>query len=379
MKMKSRERIIAAMRGQDVDRVPLCPRMSHPLRQRFGIYSANSFLRFQKEYFDMDPEYCYEHPLENPVQDVFCVKYLRDSEAALSYKDNGDSYTITRRIKTPAGDLQDVSLIPKPEATAYGPTANAHKFEHLIKEPADLAKIDFILPEPGAGNLAAFFQEDYIMGENGLVNLNIPGPMDYWGGEAIHQENMMISYYENRDFFDAVVAYFGGRSIAMVRDAVEKGVKNFFLANYYVSMSAGWSPEIIRDSFIPTVRSQVELIHAAGGLATYYDDGKIMQTVEIIAGSGVDVIETCAPPPVGDFNLAYARQKLGNRVTFKGGIDMINVIAKGTPAEIEVSVRDFLAANGGNTHLILGTMDSIRPETSVENLAAYFNSANKYR
>jgi hypothetical protein len=66
-------------------------------------------------------------------------------------------------------------------------------------------------------------------------------------------------------------------------------------------------------------------------------------------------------------------------VTFKGLVDMINVVWRGTPADIDRHIRDIIGQNGGKQALILGTMDNIRPETSDENIAAYFNAANKHR
>jgi hypothetical protein len=41
----------------------------------------------------------------------------------------------------------------------------------------------------------------------------------------------------------------------------------------------------------------VSLIHAYGGLAFYYDDGKMMGIVPMLVEAGVDVVETCTPPP----------------------------------------------------------------------------------
>jgi uroporphyrinogen decarboxylase len=189
----------------------------------------------------------------------------------------------------------------------------------------------------------------------------------------------MVDYYERPEFFDALLDTFSRHSIERVRVALEHDVRHFFLVYFYPSLSTGWSPTIIEEKFAPVIRRQTAMIHSCGGLVDYYDDGRLMGSADIFIRAGVDVLETCAPPPVGDFNLAEARKRWGRQVTFKGLVDMINVVWRGTPADIDRHVHDIITQNGGKQALILGTMDNIRPETSDENIAAYFNAANQYR
>ena len=104
-----------------------------------------------------------------------------------------------------------------------------------------------------------------------------------------------------------------------------------------------------------------------------------MQSLELFINAGADVIGTCSPAPVGDFDFIEARKRWGNSVTFKGHADMINIISQGTPKQIDAHVKEIIQQSNGSKAIILGTMDNIRPETSDENIAAYFNAANKYR
>lgn len=378
--MTSHERLIAAMRREDVDRIPLSPRMANAVSRHYKSGSLWAYKKFKKEVFDCDPTIQFSFPAPNPfLSPVEPLPYLADAEMELNYANKGDHFVVTRSFCTPAGPLTEKVVLPKPGVKAYGASPNPHRVEHLIKEPADLEKIPYLLPKLEGLNFAEYHHAVEEMGEDGLVQLNIPGPMDYWGGEAYPMEQMMVDYYERPEFFDALLDLFARNSIERVKVAVENGVKHFFLVYFYPSLSTGWSPKIIEEKFVPIIKKQAEIIHQAGGLVDYYDDGKLMESTGIFISAGIDVLETCSPPPVGDFNLAEARKRWDCRVTFKGLVDMINVIMRGTPAKIEAHVRDIIAQNGGKKALILGTMDNIRPETSDENIAAYFKAANKYR
>jgi uroporphyrinogen decarboxylase len=65
-------------------------------------------------------------------------------------------------------------------------------------------------------------------------------------------------------------------------------------------------------------------------------------------------------------------------VCLSGGIDLIYVVKMGTPELIRERVREAIrvAAPGGG--YILGTSDSIRDETPLENVRAFFDAGREY-
>ncbi len=377
--MTSKERLIAAMKHEDVDKIPVSPRVQHVVTRYFNSNSAWTYRKL-KSRFDYDPTYIYGYPCPNPIFNCLeRIDYIKETNARIVYEDAGDHFIINRIFSTPAGEISDKTISPKPGASHYGISANPHKIEYLIKTKDDLAKLKYIMPDVKNARFAEFLNCEEEMGDNGLVLMNIHGAMDYTGSEAYSMQDMMTSYYEDPELFDGVLKLFSEFSLNKLEYALKNGVKNFFLSNFYISLSSGWSPKIIEEKFLPVIKQQVAMIHGAGGLADYYDDGKLMHSIDLFIEAEVDVIETCSPPPVGDFNLLEAKKKWGGKVTFKGCADMINVIANGTPQQIDDHVKDIISQNGDKRGLILGTMDGIRPETSDENIAAYFTAANKYR
>ena len=130
--------------------------------------------------------------------------------------------------------------------------------------------------------------------------------------------------------------------------------------------------------FIPQIREHVELTHSYDALYDFYDDGALADTMEMIADAGVDVLETCTPPPVGDFDLATAKAAIGEKTTLKGYVDLLYVIKHGTPELVENTVREALEIAKPGGGFIIGSSDSFREGTPHENITTYFEACKKY-
>ncbi|MBC7288782.1 MAG: hypothetical protein H5T86_12250 [Armatimonadetes bacterium] len=155
-------------------------------------------------------------------------------------------------------------------------------------------------------------------------------------------------------------------------------MKIIFGSWFYESLSAGWSPKIWREEFLPRLKQQVEMVHAAGALYHFYDDGKISQLLPMLVEAEVDIVSTCTPPPVGDFDLAAAKRDFGEKLCFKGYIDLLYVVKMGTPDQIDAAVRTAMEIGKPGGGFILSSSDSFRDGTPVENVRAYAEAARKY-
>jgi uroporphyrinogen decarboxylase len=217
-----------------------------------------------------------------------------------------------------------------------------------------------------------------LIGDLGLVEMTLNPPLDHFLGDARGLPQLMIDYYEDRAFFDRQLAFFSEYGLALLKAALEQGVRTVFHTWYYASMSAGWSPAIFRECFVPIMRRHADRVHAYDGIYHVYDDGKMMRTLGDYVDAGADVVETLTPPPVGDVDLAEAKRLYGDRTCLKGYVDLLYVLKMGTVEDVVRSVRTAIevAAPGGG--FILGTSDSIREGTPAENVRAYFETAHKY-
>jgi len=122
----------------------------------------------------------------------------------------------------------------------------------------------------------------------------------------------------------------------------------------------------------------VNITHQYNAYYDYYDDGNLNASMEMISDAGVDVLETCTPPPVGDFDLVLAKEKIGVKTTIKGYIDLIYVVKFGNPELIDKTIKDVMEIAKPGGGFIIGSSDSFRDGTPKENIIAYFKACKKY-
>lgn len=371
--MTGRERILATIRHQEPDRVPISPRIWAWLLAEYGRCDLTTHLR---ELPDLDPV----HPIDDGTLNV--IDEFPDTYALPGVKveqrkyAEGDFTAVERTFHTPAGKLSDRILIP-PSGREFGVQPNPVRTEHLVKAPEDLERLKYILA-PINQDYRHYHAARIEMGDRGVLVVTVRCALDHNAGHARDMEDLMVDYYDNRSFFDANLRLFHERSLAQIKAALEAGADGIFGTWYFASLSAGWSPAIFREVFVPLIREHVELTHRYGAFYNYYDDGRLAGSMDLIAGAGVDVLETCTPPPTGDFDLAAAKARIGSKVTIKGYIDLLHVVKDGTPALIEATVREALTIGKPGGGFILGSSDSFREGTPRGNIAAYFAAGRRY-
>jgi len=371
--MTGKERILTTIKHEEPDRVPISPRMYAYIKSQYGDESLATHL---KHFPDLDvmfivddgtPNYLEIYPdhYELPDVDVEQKKYVED-----------DCLIIERTFHTPAGTISDRTKIP-PAGREYGVSPNPVKTEYLVKCRENLDALHYI-SHPINTNFN--FLQDYRdqLGERGVLMVCVRSALDHNAGYARDMQNIMLDYFDDRRFFDELLNIFHQRSLAQIKAALEGGAEFIFGSWYFNSISSGWSPAIFKEVFVPQINDHVDITHEYGGYYDYYDDGKLNDSMELIANTGVDILETCTPPPVGDFDLAEAKHRVGHKITIKGYIDLIYVVQQGTPDLIDRTVRDAMeiAKHGGG--FIIGSSDSFRDGTPKENIAAYFEACKQY-
>lgn len=376
--MTSRQRLLAAYAHKPVDKTPCSPRMNAWMNEYYGSADLPTVLRAARE-FDFDPHvvravYNSAVSINSPrnLAPLPRVEYRTEQTTAGAYR------VLRRVFQTPDGELTDVTCSPPAGDRTYGISPNPFRTEYLIKDAGDLKRVHWLSRDPATVSLAPYFETETKAGENALVMLNVMSSLCHRAGDAYPMTDLMAMYYEDRAFFDELLDIGRREMFAEIDAALKAGVKHFFANWYYNSLSAGWSPKIWQSVFAPELTEMADRIHAQGGTLNFYDDGKCMPLLETFADTGIDALQTLVPPPVGDVDLAEAKRRIGARVCLMGHIDLLYVIQRGTPEIIEQAVKDALVIGGEGGGFILGTSDSIRDGTPLENVRAYFEAARKY-
>jgi uroporphyrinogen decarboxylase len=377
--LTTKERLLCTIRHKEPDRVPVAPRIWNFLKKTHGImfndwagykwaagkYGFDTFVEVRpilNNYFrDIGTDYM-DLPLVKIEKQVYT---------------DGDSKIVKRIFQTPEGRLEDITKI-FPGNNVYGIFVDPIKVEYLVKDENDLNKLKYIFPDPAKADLSGIAHINEVMGHDGLASIYVFGLLGYRGGEGRNMQDLMVDYYENKDFLKNYLDILHLQLMKETKEYLEAGAEVILGSNFYEGISSGWSPQIYKDIFLPLYKKQIDLVHDYGALYLYFDDGRMSANIDNFTELGMDILTTIGPPPMGDTDLKTFKEKIGDKICLMGHIDLFNVILNGTPEQIDDAVFDAIktAAPGGG--FIIGTNDCIRDETPVENVKAYFKACNKY-
>jgi len=132
------------------------------------------------------------------------------------------------------------------------------------------------------------------------------------------------------------------------------------------------SPETWRSLIRPHHAALVDLAHAHGVPVMYHCDGAVRRLIPELIELGVDVLNPIQPDAKG-MEGRELKHEFGDRLTFHGGIDIARLLPYGTTAEIVAAVRDAVEVLGKKGGYILCSAHHIQPDTPVENILAMYD------
>ncbi|MEW6752178.1 MAG: uroporphyrinogen decarboxylase family protein [Candidatus Latescibacterota bacterium] len=210
------------------------------------------------------------------------------------------------------------------------------------------------------------------VGDGGVIVIGHPHVT--WLGYQISQPNMIFhaadfpqAYARSMEaVFQAALVVFG---IAM-----EEGIDFMSESGYGLEMI---SPEQFAAQDLPYTRRLADWTHARGGLFWYHNCGRTRTLFRSRAFDqlGADVLETVAPPPEGDNDLAESRRWLDPAVCSKGNLSLM-LLRDGSAAQVEEATRRMVRATRGSRH-VHSTADAVFAQTPPENFVAFVRTARQ--
>lgn len=372
--MNGRERISLAMRGQRPDRVPVMCQLA------LGHYFLNCGLPphliwFTSEGFAealvmLQRRYRFDGILINLpgrppdlLQHVVSIENTADGER-LTWR-NGDVVVI------PWDD--NAQLYPAKSDSPYRAS-----FEAV--DPDDLAFID---------GLKGYVWNTYHVAW--LEGKQQPGPLsdipDYFyrtidlvraqtGGEvSVHGEvfSPFTHYMELFGYEPALTSLLkdSGKALAIL-DRLSTAATTWAVAQAQrgvdaVLMSSAFaggpllSPRMYRRFVLPFERRVAEAVRATGVPIYTHTCGSIGDRLELMVETGTQGIDTLDPPPLGNIELADAKQQIGERVFIKGNMNAVALLTFTTEEEVIRHASDRIRAGMPGGGYILSTACSVAP------------------
>ncbi len=134
--------------------------------------------------------------------------------------------------------------------------------------------------------------------------------------------------------------------------------------------------EAMWEEFIlPCHRRLCDVARKHGKKVMYHSDGDLGQIINrLIDEVGIDVLNPLQPNTVG-MEPAKLKKNHGARLAFHGGIDIIELLPKGTPEQVAATVREVSRILGGGGGYIMASSHHIQPDTPLANVLAMYDTA----
>jgi MtaA/CmuA family methyltransferase len=327
--MNGRERILALLAGESVDRVPRMPMTMMFAGDLCGIpygrYAADyrALVEAQlaiAERFDFDHVSCISDPAREAADCGARVQWFDDQPPAID------------------------------------------EMAAVLAEKEKLARL--ALPDPAGGGrmtdrlqAAALFREQ--IGGRRLIEGWIEGPCAE-AADLRGINRLMVDFFDDPPFVRDLFEFTLELGLRFARAQVAAGVDIVGVGDAAASLVG---PQIYDEFVLPYEKRLVDGLHAVGTRVRLHICGNTNRILQGIGTLGCEIVDIDAK-----VSLAAARAAMGPAQVFSGNIDPVKILRNGTPADVAAAVA-VCRAEAGSPYIIAAGCEVPR-DTPLANLQA---------
>ncbi len=370
--MSSRERMLAALDGQEPDHVPCSFMLYNALRDL-----SRSYAEFIERQVEMGLDAYVQIPPRPPVliNDYYNLHGLPVSydprvttQEWLEDRDQEHVPITVKEYHTPGGLLR--TEVRQTEDWPWGDhvpflddylVPRSKKF--VVTEPEELGALRYLLMSPTEAEVAAFRAESQAVIELARRHdLLLAGG---WGVGAdligwIHGlQAMVFTIYDQPEFIREMLDIIATWNRRRMEAILEAGVDLYIKRAWYENGDF-WTPTTYREFLFPIVQGDAQLAHQKGARLGYIITSNCMPLLDMFAEAGVDVLIGVDPRA---WDSTVAKEKLAGRVALWGGINGHLSVEHGTVQEMGAEVRQAMEALAPGGGFILSPVDNVRENT----------------
>ena len=319
--MTRRERLMATLRGETVDRPPV------------SFYEINGFDQDPK---NNDPFNIYSHPSWQPLIDLAKDKTDRIVMRGIAFQDvlpdpvdhiaetetfikDKSRYTIKKvrigdRILT-SRTRQDMDM------------NTVWTEEHLLKNTDDL-KAFLQLPPIESGNnldMSPVLQAEKKLGDTGIVMIDTPDPLCLAAGLFDLGQFTMTAMTEPALFHELLEMFYN--FLQPQTETVAKALPGRLWRIYGPEYASPpyLPPSLFKEYVVRYDSKMVNAIHQYNGFARLHSHGNLKDILDDIVATGCMGLDPIEPPPQGDVELSYVRKKHGKDLVLFGNLEISDI------------------------------------------------------
>lgn len=285
--MNPRDRVLAALRGETVDRLP------------FTIYDI------------LMPSGQLGEMLKKMDLTVVCgVSVFREEWPNVKVRRVQEGDYVYTTYETPVGSVR-----MKHKVNLQPGTGDSWMIEHPIKKPEDYKVVNYIFKNSIIKplNLDEILRQLEIFREGYVVRTGTDRtPIQKMLIELTGYRRLAIDLYENPELVDELYEILAKRIIEMCDIIADSPLELVWCPDNVNGIVLG--PKIFQKYHQPLYKRMSQKFKINGKIFMVHMDGKLNCLKESIARSDIDVVEAFTPPPMGDLSVREARSLWGRNM-----------------------------------------------------------------
>jgi len=345
--MTPRERVLAALRRQHVDRIPYCEHLVDPM---VALQTAEIL-----GWGDLTP-------LRELVAQAATARQAGDTRQATMLMFGADP------IISPLLGRDNITFwggafcfpggyLLNPEQSADG----------VLKTRDDLRKMQFNDIGPVIEGARAFLAQKGDLAACALIFLGID---PCW--HSMGWETFAIACLEDPGLVDAILGPISDWYAAVAEELCKLDFDFIWAADDIAFRTAPFfSPQVYRELLLPHTKKVAARINKPW---IYHSDGNLLPIWDDLISQGMDAIH---PLEAGSMDVAMLKAEYGDRIAFCGGVDL-RILEAGTAEETAADTRRLIDILGPGGGYLLCTSNSVTPNVKPENLVAMLKTLQEY-
>jgi hypothetical protein len=348
--MTRRERLMATLRGEPMDRPPV------------SFYEIGGF---KIDLTDPDPYNIFNAPDWKPLvqlaEDHTDIIRTMSPVRARSIDPTGSSVSgrwpeffqedtsddgetrITRTVLTVAG--RTMTQVTKRERQIN----TIWTVEHLLKDAADLEAYLTIPDEVFEERIdtGPLETEEAALGDRGILMVDTEDPLCA-AAALFNMEDYTVLAFTEPALFHRLLEKMARRIHPRTAEVSRRLPGRLWRIYGPEYASEPYLPPRLFDEYVVRyVAPMIRDIHAHGGYARIHCHGRLKNILDLIAGMGADALDPIEPPPQGDIELREVRHRHGQQPALFGNLEIADVEMLPTPRFTEMVKRALAEGTAG--------------------------------
>ncbi|MCP4166346.1 MAG: hypothetical protein GY759_10685 [Chloroflexi bacterium] len=372
--MNSRQRIALAMQIKEPDRVPVMCQLA------IGHYFLNTSFKPHEIW------YTSEAFAEALVQ---LQKFYRFDGILINQPGRPDNFLagVSKIEETGDGEVLtwcngDVTFIPWDDNAQFYPADELKptRADFNTIDPDKLDDIDDLVgyiwntehiqtiagkirPGPLAEFPPYFFKTidlvQDMVGDDVSVHGEVFSPLTYYM-ELFGYADALMTLIKDPGKVHALLERLTPASVAWGVAQAKRGVDAVLISSAFVG-GPFLSPKMYREFVVPYEKQVAAAIKAEGVPVYTHTCGSIGKILDLMVETGTMGIDTMDPPPLGNTELAYAKEKVGKKVFLKGNMNSVELLAAKTEEAVIAHASERIRDGKPGGGYILSTACSVSP------------------